>query len=165
MGSMKVETKKVDIDIQATEADDGTVHFDCHWRHAGGKPGVWKSGKIDLPNGPEAYELEFKLHDKSGRNLKFYGTGTPKKPEDAMYVQVGGPCPPAAGNGGGQIKFVDVDDKELEVIDANRDPPCTLKYMLRFDGDPFTGPDGTNYPPYQFDPEIRNGGGGFMASE
>ena len=88
MGSMKVQTKKVDIDVHATEADDGTVHFACHWRHTGGKPGVWKSGKIDLPNGPEAYELEFKLHDKSGRNLKFYGTGTPKKPEDAMYVQV-----------------------------------------------------------------------------
>lgn len=154
--------KTIRVDVRASENEDGTVKFDSYWRHAGGKPGVWKSGIIDLPHGPEHYKLTFDLDDKSGRNLKFYGTDpTHKEPDQAMYCQVDpAPCPPPKGNGAGQIEYLDVDVDQLTIKDFNRDPPCTLKYVLRFDGDPFVGPDGKQYPPYEYDPELRNGGGG-----
>jgi hypothetical protein len=48
----------------------------------------------------------------------------------------------------------------LTVLDTNR-TACDLKYALRFDGDPYTDKNGT-YPPFTYDPELRNGGGGSL---
>jgi hypothetical protein len=43
----------------------------------------------------------------------------------------------------------------LKVVDANSGAACTLHYALRFSGDALG-----SGPPYVFDPDIRNGGGG-----
>jgi len=158
----KATIKTIKVDVRATENEDGTVQFDSVWRHTGGKPGVWKSGRIDLPHGPEHYEVTFDLDDKSGKNLKFYGVGagtTPDQPDLAMYCQVDGTCPPAMGNADGEIDYIDVDPGKLTVMNFNH-KACILKYMLRFDGDAFVTPDGKSYPPYEYDPDFRNGGGG-----
>lgn len=145
--------KKINIDVRATRAQTGDVKFDCRWKIENDSIGDWKSGPILLPRGPEHYRLVFDLDDKSGRKLLFYSD-----PAEALYVQVGS-CPSAPGNGGGQIDFetVDTNKKKLTIKDYNRDPPCDLHYMLRFDGDAYGA-----CPPYEHDPEIRNGGGGTL---
>ncbi|MEO6113238.1 MAG: hypothetical protein ABIP07_02155 [Sphingomicrobium sp.] len=142
---------KVQVDVRASLDDNGGVHFDSLWRHENDPNGVWKSGPIDLPNGPDHYRMEFDLDDKSGRSLKFYAD-----PAVAMYVNVGS-CPTGSGNGGGQIDFesVTTGNKKLTIKDYNRNPPCALHYMLRF-----TGAASGACPPYKYDPEIKNGGGG-----
>ena len=142
--------KKITVDVRATSAPNGEVEFDCRWKNDG-DPNGWQSGPILLPHGPEHYRLVFDLDDKSGRKLEFY-----EKPAEAMYVKVGS-CPSEPGNGDRQIDFeqVDLSKKKLTIKDYNRDSPCSLHYMLRFDGDPHGV-----CPPYQYDPEIRNGGGG-----
>jgi len=148
--NVAVGLRKIDVDVSATLAANGDVKFDCQWKEDGSDKG-WQNGPIVLPRGPDQYRLVFDLDDKSGRKLKFYET-----PAEAMYVQVGS-CPSAPGDGGGQIDFESVDSKKkkLTIMDFNRDPPCTLHYMLRFDGEPHGA-----CPPYEHDPEISNGGGG-----
>jgi len=143
--------KGIHVDIRASRAGNGSVHFDSWWQYDSDPNDLWQSGPIDLPNGPDHYRLVFDLDDKSGRHLKFYSD-----PEDAMYVQVGS-CPSGKGNGNNQIHFETVNStkKKLTVKDVNRDPPCELHYMLRFDGDKVG-----KCPPYEYDPEIKNGGGG-----
>ena len=143
--------QKINVDVRASLRSNGTVRFDSWWRHEDDPNGVWRSGPIDLPNGPDHYRMEFDLDDKSGRDLEFY-----QNPADAMYVNVGS-CPQGPGNGGGQIDFETVTNgkKKLTIKDVNQDPPCNLHYMLRFEG----AANGA-CPPYEYDPEIRNGGGG-----
>jgi hypothetical protein len=149
--TVTVNVKKIEVDIRATCELDGGVHFDSCWRNEDDPNGVWISGPVDLPYGPDHYRLVFDLDDRSGHGLEFYND-----PDKAMYVQVGC-CPTGAGDGGGQITFEAVTNgkKRLTVKDFNRDPPCDLHYMLRFDGDKHGA-----CPPYKYDPEIRNGGGG-----
>lgn len=146
-----VDVKKINVDVSATRAADGDVQFDCRWKTEADPVGNWNSGPISLPNGSEHYRLVFDLDDKSGRGLQFYSN-----PAEAMYVQVGS-CPTGPGDGNGQIVFEEVDShkKKLIIKDYNRGPPCTLHYMLRFEGDAHGA-----CPPYEYDPEIRNGGGG-----
>ncbi len=149
----EANVKGIEVDVRASRNANGEVHFDTLWRNEADPKDVWRREPIDLPQGPDHYRMEFRLDDKSGHNLKFYG-----EPENAMYVQVGA-CPSGPGNGGGQIDFEDVDanKKKLTIKDFNHDPPCSLYYMLRFDGD-----RSGVCPPYQYDPEIRNGGGGIV---
>ncbi len=148
-----VNVKGINVEVRASRKADGGVHFDTLWRNGTDPNGVWRCDPIDLPHGPDHYRLQFNLEDKSGRKLEFYGS-----PKDAMYVKVGA-CPTGPGDGGGQINFeaVDANKKKLTIKDFNRDPPCTLHYMLRFEGDP-------NGTCYQYDPEIKNGGGGTIES-
>lgn len=134
----------------------------------------WEEWKIDLPghqlqhggiNVPagQVYDLHFQLDDESGRDLFFLGAGDDNG-EDAMWV-ASGPvsapplCPTTAGNGG-QIEYTTpCSASHLRVTDANEGGACILKYALRFGGNQFTGPTGREYPPYEHDPDIKNGGG------
>lgn len=147
---IKTKVNTIYVDVRATRAGNGQVHFDSYWRLRGSTAGVWNSGPIDLPHGPDHYELIFDLDDKSGRHLTFFGN-----PDDAMYVRRD-VCPASKGSGGGEIQFLSVDPnrKKMTVKDLNRQL-CTLKYMLRFNGDPVG-----QCPPYKYDPIISNGGGG-----
>jgi len=149
-GNSAAKVKKINVDVSATLAANGDVAFDCQWQEENSDNG-WQNGPIVLPRGPEHYRLVFDLDDKSGRKLHFY-----EKPAEAMYVKVGS-CPSQPGDGDGRIDFENVDSnkKKLTIKDNNRDPPCTLHYMLRFKGDPHG-----SCPPYEHDPEIKNGGGG-----
>ena len=151
MSKPSVVVKKINVDVRATCAADGDVQFSCRWKTEADPVGDWNNGPISLPKGPEHYRLVFDLDDKSGRGLSFY-----KDPAEAMYVQLDS-CPTGPGDGCGQILFEEVDAhrKKLIIKDYNRGPPCSLHYMLRFEGETHGA-----CPPYEYDPEIINGGGG-----
>ena len=155
--------KKIEANVRATlvlgtpPAPD-TVSFDCIWRRDNDP--IWHSGPIDLPPKSGLHKLEFTLDDMSGRNLKFYPTE-----DSAMWVDVAA-CPksdPGNGKNNNQIedKALDpVNKKKLTLKDRNEGPKCILYYTLRFEGDPGVDPvTGAPCPPYEFDPEIKNGGG------
>ncbi|HEU0310455.1 MAG TPA: hypothetical protein VFR36_04470 [Sphingomicrobium sp.] len=136
----------VQVDVYAyREGDD--ILFSHAWRRQG-DPNRRK-GKIVIPHGEGDVPIHFHLHDRSQLNLSFLAN-----PADAMWVDLND-CPTGAGNGN-QINFVHSSPNLLRVEDDNSDPPCTLHFALRFAGDPT--PSGG--PPYEYDPEIRNGGGG-----
>jgi hypothetical protein len=160
-----LETKKVEANVRATlvlgtPPAAASVQFDCIWRSSDDPAGVWHSGPIDLPPKSGLHKLEFTLDDMSGKNLKFYPTG-----DSAMWVDVD-ECPksdPGNGKNNGQIEDKHVDaanKKKLTLKDRNDGPRCLLHYTLRFDGDPGMNPDtAASCPPYEYDPEIKNGGG------
>jgi hypothetical protein len=154
------KNRPVHIDVHAFDdgSQDSGVGFWHEWKFAD-KPGdPPKHGGIDLPAN-DSYTLTFHLHDDSSCNLGFVCNGA-----DAMWVTSGTvgappPCPTAAGNGGQILYTGPCTQNQLEVQDSNSGPECLLKYALRFDGNQYTGPSGRQYPPYQSDPDIKNGGG------
>lgn len=137
--------RPVIVDVFA-DKDGNEVTFSLAWKREGEAQG--RKGRIDVTAGDADTPIHFHLTDRSGLHLSFM---TPA--EDAMWVDLNG-CPTGPGNGG-QIEFGSVSNKLLKVTDLNQGPECTLHYALRFDGQ--QGPGG---PPFTFDPEIRNGGGG-----
>lgn len=144
-------SRPVIADVTASQVG-GRIQFDLTWRKEGDPNG--KKGPIVIEKGAPETPIHFHLHDDTGLKLSF-------KPEatEAMWVNTSG-CPPQGpGNGGGQISFDSSSNRLLKVSDGNSGAACTLYYMLRFDGDRHVDPDGKSYPPYEYDPEIRNGGG------
>ena len=152
------KVRKVDIHVRAYTEASGLVDFSQEWKFED-EPGDPKPGRIDLPEGKVAYEFHFHLHDDTDpkKKLKFIDPC-----EEAMWVAVGTDCPRRAGNGSGQIRFGHpYNTHQLVVDDLNSNVPAMLfKYALRFDGE-----DGeqvgksTLCPPYEYDPDFKNGGG------
>ena len=149
------KVRPIIVNVYAEKSDDGRVTFRHDWKFEG-EPGTSK-GTIDVPPGAPndpPTKMQFHLHDSTGLQLKFV-----RPTSDAMWVSQTDTCPDQAGDGG-QISYNHPwSAKMLEVDDANSGPPCTLYYTLRFDGDPSTDPDGKKHPPYEYDPDIKNGGG------
>jgi len=140
----EVMVRPMIVDVYAYH-ENGDVLFTHAWKHDG-EPRR-KKGPIKVPKDAPATPIHFKLHDKTnGLNLTFK---SPK--EEAMWVDLND-CPTGKGNGG-QIDYDSVTNSVLKVTDANAGGACVLHFALWFDGDP--SDDG---PPYQYDPEIRNGG-------
>ena len=148
-----VESKRIDDDVRATPGKGGGVDFDHQWRPSTG--GNWSNGPIDLPKGSGEHKLEFTLNDTSGKNLEFYGDAG-----SAMWVNVDS-CPQTGKAHDDKKQIHDktvASKKKLTLKDVN-DEKCDLHYALRFKGDPWTDPaTGKSYPPYEYDPEIKNGG-------
>jgi hypothetical protein len=149
------KVKAVVINVYAEKSEGGPVTFRHEWKFDG-DPGMSK-GTINVPpgtvNAPPT-RMQFHLHDSTGLHLQFVNPTS-----DAMWVSLTKTCPDEAGDGG-QISYNHPwNAKLLQVDDANQGPPCTLYYTLRFDGDPYTDPDGKQHPPYEYDPDIKNGGG------
>jgi hypothetical protein len=144
--AQEVELRPIIADVFATLVG-GNVEFDLEWRRENDPNG--KKGPIDVPNGESDTRIHFHLRDSTGLNLNFVATK-----EDAMWVSLVG-CPPQQAGNGGQISYDSVSNQLLKVRDANSGDPCTLYYMLRFTGDP-----AGNGPVFEYDPTIRNGGGG-----
>lgn len=142
----EVQVRPIIADVSAKLVDN-RVGFDLEWRREG-DPNP-KTGRIEVGAGDPPTPIHFNLRDNTGLNLAFKSPGT-----EAMWVDLTG-CPPQQAGNGGQIDFNSSSPNLLRVTDANRGPECTLFYMLRFDGHP-----AANGPPFEFDPEIRNGGGG-----
>jgi hypothetical protein len=119
--------------------------YTIDWRFVGDPTG---KGDTDIvfPRNSGSHNMTFRLNDQSGKGLLFKQSGT-----DAIWVKSGQGCPTGPGNGGNQmgVPTVSTDRLTLEINDDNSGSPRNLCYMLRFD------PDGNN-----FDPDIRNGGGG-----
>lgn len=155
----------VQINVYADDdsgADSG-VKFSHEWKFQDA-PGQYNKGRVDLPAN-DSYTLKFHFQDRSSRNLSFACPGA-----NAMWVTNGTSsnpptCPTAAGDGG-QIQYsgsgTNCSPNLLSVVDANSGPECLLQYALRFNGNAYTGPSGQQYPPYAYDPEIKNGGGATM---
>lgn len=138
-----VKGTPVEVDVYAHPAGSNPA-YTIDWRFEGGAG--QGNTPIDLPKGSGSHDLTFTLHDSSGKGLTFK-----PKPEDAMWTHPGNKCPTGPGNGNGQITNGSVSNgcMTLTVTDDNSGNPARLQYMLRFD------PSGND-----FDPEIRNGGGG-----
>ena len=158
VGAIAGPARPVLIEVFANDTPEG-VAFTHVWKFEDIPGDPMKPGTIDLPHGKTAYRLRFRLNDNTrpSKQLKFKNPCT-----NAMYVAVGGPCPPPAGNGGGQIQFnYPWTPYLLTVDDMNHGNPVLLKYALRFDGEP--GHEASNplklCPPYEYDPDLKNGGG------
>lgn len=139
-----VRTLQVDV-YSYREGDD--VLFSHAWRRQGDSRR--QKGQINIPFGERDVPIHFHLHDRSGLKLKFESTAS-----DAMWVS-DTECPTAAGNGG-QINFDQSNPNLLKVSDTNSEA-CLLHFALRFTGDELNGSTS-----YEYDPEIRNGGGGII---
>lgn len=145
--------KPIKVDVWAWRDKDNGIQFDHDWQ-VQGNPAKQK-GQVIVGQGEPATDITFQLtDDKTGLNLKFCSPAS-----EAMYVGPAPNCPPPAGNGG-QITYKLRQDKMLKVADANS-VAALFVYALRFDGDLNPqGPAGQQRPPYLYDPELRNGGGG-----
>lgn len=155
-GTSKV--RNVMIDVFADTTASGLVDFSHEWKFED-EPGKVNHGLIDLPAGKVAYQFHFHLKDrtKPGKNLKFL-----KPCSDSMWVAVGTNCPKGKGNGAGQIRFGHpYNQHRLIVDDLNSNVSATLyQYTLRFTGEPGEQVDkSTPCPPYEYDPDFKNGGG------
>jgi hypothetical protein len=152
------KVRNVMIDVFADEDDSsGLVDFSHEWKFEDEPHEPPKSGRMDLPEGKVAYQLHFQLRDGTKKKLKFIDPC-----DEAMWVTVGTDCPKRAGNGSGQIKFDHpYNPHHLIADDLNSNVPAMLfKYALRFDGEPGEQVGkSTLCPPYEYDPDFKNGGG------
>lgn len=146
------ETRKVIVDVRAW-LEGGVVRFKHDWGFENG-PSQGK-GRIDVPEKAKDTPIRFNFTDDTGLGLQFY-----RVPTSAMWVTKSATCPTGPGDGGQfDLANADSDSDTLKVVDANTGDECIFKYSLRFDGRPSS--DGQKqYPPYEYDPELRNGGGG-----
>jgi len=146
----EVMVRPIQVDVYAyREGDD--ILFAQAWR-AEGDSGSRK-GHIVIAKGEADVPIKFHLHDRTSLNLAFLPADEGKQ-EGPFWCNTLD-CPTSWGDGDGQISGVDSSKKLLKVVDANTGEPRTLHYALRFTGDAIG-----SGPPYEFDPEIRNGGAG-----
>ena len=142
----EVAMQPLQVDIYAFRVGDDVL-FTHAWKKQGDPKS--KQGKIEVPRGEPKVPIHFQLHDLTEPkvNLCFYDDAC-----DSIWVDTAD-CPTEAGTGG-QIEYGPSGGNSLKVTDLNT-VKCTLHYALRFKG--ATTESG---PPYEYDPEIRNGGGG-----
>ena len=146
------------VEVIATRDWDKGVHFLLRWEYPSG---VWNSGPMVFATGDPDRKIEYDLIDQTGLGLAFEN-----HVDDCIWV-VDGPCPtanPGSGADKGQIKDrTRATDKKLKLKNVN-DQTCNLHYALRFKGASWSHPEGTGTktfnPPYAYDPEYRNSGGG-----
>jgi hypothetical protein len=152
-------TRNVHVDVFAN-TKDGFVEFSHEWKFDDEPAPRDPGGMIDLPAGKTAYQLHFHLKDHTDpkKDLRFIDPCS-----EAMWVAVGDDCPTCAGNGAGQIQFNHSPKRhQLIVDDLNSNVPAMIfKYALRFDGTEGQQPGNPpkQCPPYEYDPEFKNGGG------
>ena len=152
-------TRNVHVDVFAN-TKEGFVEFSHKWKFEDEPPPPDSEGMIDLPAGKTAYQLHFHLKDNTDpkMDLSFIDQAS-----EAMWVAVGGDCPTCAGNGAGQILFNHEPSKQTLVVDDlnSNVPAMKFKYALRFEGakGQQAGDPPKQCPPYEYDPEFKNGGG------
>lgn len=128
--------------------ESGGVKFAHKWKSASGQ---WNSGDIVVRPKAAAHEIVFEIDPASPKKLRFLDD-----PNDAIWVGIS-QCPKCGSNEGGQITplAVEADNTRLRVRNANSGDPIELHYVLRFK---------RKIPlllkPHEYDPVIRNGGGG-----
>jgi hypothetical protein len=146
-------TKQIEVDVLASLSANNSVHFDSVWRRKG--ESVWHTSPIELGRGSGDHEIELHLDDRTGLALRFY-----EDPDEAVWMNIG-QCPTASSRSDKkQIKDKKTDKwnrKKLCFTDVN-DEECELHFALRFDGERSIDTEEKAYPPYEYDPIIRNGG-------
>lgn len=153
-------TRNVHVDVFAKTSKEGFVEFSHQWKFEDEPPPKDAGGTIDLPEGKTAYRLHFHLKDDTNpkADLSFIGEAS-----EAMWVTAGEECPTCAGNGAGQILFKHEPSKQQLIVDDlnSNVPAMTFKYALRFEGakGQQAGSPPKQCPPYEYDPDFKNGGG------
>jgi len=137
--------RPVQVDVYAFEAD-GEVFFAHSWRRVGAPKG--NKGRIEVAKGEADVPIRFHLHDKTTLHLRFL-----EGEDEPIWIDLND-CPTCWGDGDGQIRDVSSTPRLLTVVDTNSGDECILHFALRF-----TGETSDVGPPYEYDPEIRNGGG------
>lgn len=145
------KARDVHVDVYAyREGED--ILFAQAWKLDGDKER--KKGHIKIGEGQGDVPISFQLHNRTGLDLAFLPVDDGK--QEGPFWCAMHDCPTAWGNGDGQIKSIEILPNDvLRVVDANSGEPCTLHYALRFREPKLASPT------YEFDPDIRNGGGGF----
>jgi hypothetical protein len=146
------------VEVIATRDWDKGVDFLLRWEYP---KDVWNSGPMVFATGDPDRKIEYDLDDQTGLGLAFE-----QQADDCIWVAEG-PCPttkPHKGSDKDQIKDKDrASAKKLKLKNVN-DQTCNLHYALRFTGASWSRPEGTGTktfkPPYEYDPEYRNSGGG-----
>jgi hypothetical protein len=117
--------RPVFVDVYAQNGKDGGVEFSHSWRLQANGPSQG-SGTIEVPKGTKKSPIHFRLHDDTGRQLKFF-----QDAEESIWAKVG-ECPEEPG-GGGQIDYAQAQSggQTLRVDNANS-TECELHYALRF---------------------------------
>lgn len=152
---------RIDVYAEDDSSQDCGVAFRHEWKFEDEPNGPGKSGQIDLP-ADRGYDLVFHLHDRTRdpkRKLSFACPG-----ENAMWVAKGPidhkpPCPTEPSTTDQILYDGNCNNDMLKVTDVNSGEPCLLTYTLCFGGERHVGPSGRSYPPYLYDPDIKNGGG------
>lgn len=154
--STKTAKAPVSVEVIATLDWDNGVGFLARWEHPAG---VWNSGPMVFKKGDPDRMIEYTLIDQTGLGLEFHSPA-----DEAIWVDSNA-CPvakPPAGSDKGQIKDKNRPAKDKLTLKNVNDQTCTLHYALRFTGASWTRPDNSRTfdPPYEYDPDYRNGGGG-----
>ena len=129
----------MDVKVTAKGIDGAEIDWDID----GKKP---HESKIHFKEGTGPHTVKFKLHDASGRNLRF-------DPANPIWDHVSETDCPPDGSKSGQLKVVKCDDQMLTITNKNSGDAHTLHYQLNFVDD-----GGVAEP---VDPIFHNGGGGF----
>jgi hypothetical protein len=137
MNSIEGIMQSRNVKILASQAASGGIDFDVDGVKAAH---AWL--KLDKDSGK--HSINFELHDKSGRNLKFDAA-------DPIWISEDCPCPPAAGINSDQIDITDTAERSLQVQNGNWGRARELRYQLNFIAE-----DGSRAA---CDPVIQNGGG------
>ena len=146
------QTKPIHVDVYAFEVKGIGILFAQVWDFVGETHK--KKGRIEIEKDQKDVPIEFQLHVESGPDLTFR-TVDSKKVEGPFWCDALD-CPTVWGDGGGQFKnfVVSGAGKVLTVVDANGGMPWTYHFALRFED--------AKSNLYVFDPDIRNGGGGYI---
>ncbi|NUT00019.1 MAG: hypothetical protein HOP96_03480 [Sphingomonas sp.] len=155
-GSSKksISKAKIEVEVIATRDWDKGVDFLLRWEFP---KNVWNSGAMIFAKDDLDRDLEYTLNDQSGLGLAFETSVN-----DCIWVSDSG-CPTSSGGSDkGQIKDKDRASPNKLKLKNKNDTTYNLHYALRFTGSSWTRPDGTKTfnPPYAYDPEYRNTGGG-----
>jgi hypothetical protein len=144
----------INVEVIATRDWDEGVNFVCTWEYPQNS-GIWHSGKMVFADGDVDRDIEYTLVDRTGLGLAFASPAN-----EAIWVNFG-TCPTSSqGSDKGQIHGKNKPAPGTLTVKNKNNVVCKLKYALNFVGTPYSNPSGAFGPPYQYDPEYRNGGGG-----
>lgn len=128
----------MDVKVSAKIDENGNVDWDID----GKKP---KKSVLEFPANSSDHDINFKLHDSTGRKMKF-DASSPFWAHESSSDQ----CPPP-GSSTDQTRVVSCTDKDLSVANSNS-RKCEIQYQLNVVDE--------NSNSYAVDPIIRNGGNG-----
>jgi hypothetical protein len=130
----------MDVKVTATASGTGPIE----WEIDGKKP---HKSQLEFPPRSGPHKVKFKLHDSTGRDLRFDSA-------DPFWAHIDetGQCP-QSGAANPQTGVHSCSDRELTIANKNSGDPCTIHYQLNF-------VDGQGNA-VGVDPIFKNGGGGF----
>lgn len=125
------------VKVRATNDPSGGFDFEVDGVKA-------KQARLKLAKDSGPHEIQFQLHDQTGRGLQF-------NQADPIWVDEDAPCPPTPGLTTDQLTVATCDAGTLSTVNANSGRARELRYQLNF-----IAADGSKA---DCDPIVDNGGG------